>query len=731
MRGPRSLPALVVLGRGARDPQGADDERMCPRHEIAEKAAAAGVNVTKRICGPCPLRSTCGYMRQSRGLEAQRDSGGALYILSHAYTALPTPAAMPSPDLVIVDESILPTMAGVVAFAPDRITAQELPVRALNVAPGFASTMANVRQAIEAGKGRELAALRDAGVTLDEIKRAKRALDLAAEDDLADISGDATDEQIERDLAEHEKSEAGLVALLLRQIAREWVTGRDGLNSADFAADAPVTVDGKRERQARLWVSYLKAFRPGSKRPVLALDGTGDVRLYRPLFGRRMAETRIAVERRAEVVQVRGKVFSSQSIDGCTPAGEALGDAPALRATRLRRELAAFVACVPGDRKLVVSTKRAREALELELTGLPGVTLAHFGAIRGVNAYKDCDAGIIIGREQPTATTIERLAGAYAAGDPEPLNRAGAYTKAIRGRRLKGGGVEAEEIDTHPDPRCQAVLEQAREAEIVQAVDRLRLIHNSEPKRVYLLTSIPVDVTADRSLRWGELAEGGTGAELSLAALSPSVAAVTAESLAEHVCTSVRFARKQFTRLFAGVERQGDLTEPNANRYYWQSVPKGGPKQNANDSALVGWRAFEYAQSGRPCRCLVRAGVEPYAAIQSLVGPVRWVRALGELEPTPRPANAPPLAVVPEPLDAAHAEQLAAQALADVEASGGAPPAVLEAFETERASSRTIADVRAACRRYRDAARAARCARPPPDDDPPTAAAHAAEEQAL
>jgi hypothetical protein len=49
-------------------------------------------------------------------------------------------------------------------------------------------------------------------------------------------------------------------------------------------------------------------------------------------------------------------------------------------------------------------------------------------------------------------------------------------------------------MSVHPDQRVQAVVEQGREAEMVQAIDRLRLIHNEKRKTVYILCSVPVDI---------------------------------------------------------------------------------------------------------------------------------------------------------------------------------------------------------------------------------------------
>jgi len=49
----------------------------------------------------------------------------------------------------------------------------------------------------------------------------------------------------------------------------------------------------------------------------------------------------------------------------------------------------------------------------------------------------------------------------------------------------------------HPDRRVQAVVEQVREAEMVQAVDRLRLIHSPREKTVVILCNIPLDLPVD------------------------------------------------------------------------------------------------------------------------------------------------------------------------------------------------------------------------------------------
>jgi hypothetical protein len=55
----------------------------------------------------------------------------------------------------------------------------------------------------------------------------------------------------------------------------------------------------------------------------------------------------------------------------------------------------------------------------------------------------------------------------------------------------------------HFDPRCQVVLEQVREAEMVQAIDRVRPIFNH--RRVFVLNNLPLDLTVDRVMTWPEM----------------------------------------------------------------------------------------------------------------------------------------------------------------------------------------------------------------------------------
>jgi hypothetical protein len=49
------------------------------------------------------------------------------------------------------------------------------------------------------------------------------------------------------------------------------------------------------------------------------------------------------------------------------------------------------------------------------------------------------------------------------------------------------------------------VVEQIREAEMIQAIDRLRLVHNEKRKTVYILCNIPLDFPVDELVTWNQL----------------------------------------------------------------------------------------------------------------------------------------------------------------------------------------------------------------------------------
>ena len=161
-------------------------------------------------------------------------------------------------------------------------------------------------------------------------------------------------------------------------------------------------VDGEIERQPRVFVSAVRTLRDLLKEiPVLALDGTGSIDLNRRIFGEHMTGERFAVPRNAEVWQVTSKTFSRQSITGTDRRGNPISPKKTHEAARLRRQVLDLLKMLPG-KVLLVTYKQAEEILRPDLP--PHVQTAHFGALRGLNAYEHCETAVVMGREQPSRT---------------------------------------------------------------------------------------------------------------------------------------------------------------------------------------------------------------------------------------------------------------------------------------------------------------------------------------
>src|SRR5215471_8895736 len=74
---------------------------------------------------------------------------------------------------------------------------------------------------------------------------------------------------------------------------------------------------------------------------------------------------------------------------------------------------------------------------------------------------------------------------------------------------MRDGSRQSVKVKVHPDRRVQAVIEQVREAEMLQAIDRLRLIHSPWKKTVIILCNIPLDIPVDALVTWRELVGDG------------------------------------------------------------------------------------------------------------------------------------------------------------------------------------------------------------------------------
>ena len=118
------------------------------------------------------------------------------------------------------------------------------------------------------------------------------------------------------------------------------------------------------------------------------------------------------------------------------------------------------------------------------------VKQAHYGVLRGLNELEAADWVVVVGRNEPPPWGVESIARAWFAGDPG--FQVGTVTREQATLTARNGDTATITRTTFADRRCQEILESIREQESLQAVDRLRLIHATKPKTIYLLCNLPL-----------------------------------------------------------------------------------------------------------------------------------------------------------------------------------------------------------------------------------------------
>jgi hypothetical protein len=553
-----SRPVHVFRGRGAPVSDGAS-QRMCQRHAAAAELAAKGLPVKSTLCGSteaaegasCPYAKDCAYLAQIKALKDHR--GGGVFVLTHASLTQPPPCA--EPHLVIIDED--PS-----AHFPQNIT---VGAESLGIASGWAAHLTDACD--EPGSSGQteddgLAAFEDDEKNpeavielcerlLDSMASAAPLQEIAANNMVSEFEAalkllrglerklrgglkpGLADQALSEILADSAIPELQSVQAVLSAILAEvrlTVAGaidRAGFNGISISRNKNGQVQSvTAHRLARLAIK--------SSVPMIVLDGTADPILMGRALRRRMAVSRIDLKRQGEVVQCLGRGFSTASLAPTVgypiPASMIVERDHLWQGleTVLRREVAAAPNGVLVVSTLAVETEGQLRRCCADLLGGP-LAWTHFGATRGINAFTERQTVVLIGRKQPPASALQAVARAYFAGDPKPFEPGGGdYIVRRRTLRDKSGKSHSTVIQMHPDSRVNRILWQTREAEVIQAIDRVRSVRFV--RRIVILNALDLrrleddpenpdlGLPADRHLSWPEFRNGGNRAEAVLEA---------------------------------------------------------------------------------------------------------------------------------------------------------------------------------------------------------------------
>jgi hypothetical protein len=640
---PEAPPSIVVRGRNAPDPTN-PGATMCRLGAVAGRLAAAGVSVKDALCEKCPFRDDCSYLRQeAQLLEMVAAPAGVVIFAPHDFAWLPLPGHV-APDLVIFDER--PRDYGVELVevtleelaAPLKFSATMSSPRAAN--DSQADALANHLQHIQplkialrdAARDRPdamLAALRERGINRDWIAAAIAGLEDFKDNSAARAMGNAilshrrarrdpAGLQVELDAVLDGQDLKNIRALseLFDSVLREIDAPRDA--SVGFFVEAGGNVVSSRLKSLRGRIG---------ERAFLHLDATADADMAQRLFGALDVQhhpvERSPAERGDRVEQVIGRQFHTGGLVNATYTGAWAAD--------YAEQNAAIMASLK-PKSLLVAPKQALAALEDRIP--PTVATAHFGALRGRNDWEGCDEIVLLRADQPAPAAVERIARAFAATDPGPFKSLGKskYPTEQRGIRTRSGPAHPVEVAHHPDPWGDRVLRQIRDAEMIQAIDRLRLIFRTRPVNIVVLASVALDMTVDVIRSFAEFAAGGSRVERALRDVKV-----------------VPLERLEAARLLPGIWSYPDAAKRDL-ALFGQSLNKGLFRLCPNRDLVRVAYAIAPAPGGRKRihqAIVAGSATEARALLEVLTGPLDHFELLEVLVERPAPA---PAVDIPAPI---------------------------------------------------------------------------------
>lgn len=613
----------VPILRG-RDHDAANGNAPCRRWQEARTLGEKGLPVYSNLCqrrregetSECPHFSGCEYIRSWRDARQAR-----FIILVHAYLGLAWDSESYASLVQRVDygeeeDTLLFNPTEVRNIICDEDPSQSL-VEAERVQRSALRSIAEdglgglILEGLDEPAGL-LSYMRSRGVTSEQLR-------IVAE-------SQSRDERSRGRVADPDKPGGGLDAArplvrlsqVLKRLADELETGREGQAYSLIAADEDRLIAQGRRR----W--------PFQQR-LLLLDGTASPEILWAFVPDLAISDEIRIERNARVMQVTDRTFYR---------GRLLKSS-ARHDPDFWQEICAFINTIAGrERTLVVTNKRVRCQLTgedpdagLSISAKFGdADVAHFGNLRGSNEFKDHDTVIILGRDEPSVAAAEQRAMAIWYDTKEPIARIASgdnghvnYPKKSRPYTTRDNSEIVARVSVHPDPRVQGVIEQAREAEMLQAIDRLRLIHSEKRKTVYILCSIPLDLPVDELVTWNELIVDRR--------LADALAQCDARGW-----DALPLAAKTLNEKFPELWR---------SRKAAQSWFEKKPLERSRDIIRL-WGLFEYLPTGqkRWSRALIRAGVaDGPAALGSVLGispECLRVRSSGDAAPSAAAAEPQP-----------------------------------------------------------------------------------------
>lgn len=483
----------VVGGRTQPDGEG---QALCRKAAQAVALHQRGYPIYPNLCqrtvseGQPPITCEhfegCPYLAQYEGRPD---------VVIHVHAMLPLKRTRlgfdrKPPQLAIIDESCWGAMLKSLVI-PLAVLKREL---GPSLARGLVAAITGSRPLLERLRGPRL---------IERMREALKHWQGRLNQPLVTIRPGMTDADLDRAL--QDLSPATGLATLLRVLLRELDTSRAVSHALVYDRVAETVQLHYREDLARL-----------KGVPTLLIDANAERAITRVFFPDAHFHE-IRVERNCRVTQV----YSTRGARSSLVPAQSSDPAAKQRAQRHLDEVNGWLARLAGksQRGLIggpqALTGNPAQQLPALIEAPPHWSLVHYNGFRGHDHHKDCAAVVVVvvSRNEPPVEALEQLARSLYYDDAQELKLPGRWTLAPRGYRTRDGRKLGTEVIVHPDPRCQGLLEQVREGEITQLVDRVRLIHCPEPKQVVILCNLVVDLTVDRLVSWPMLMQGGTRLE--------------------------------------------------------------------------------------------------------------------------------------------------------------------------------------------------------------------------